>query len=645
MADEVARLQYRLEATTARFETQIKRAERAMSRSARRIERDAGSVDARVSRMGTRMATALAGLSTAAVVRGLDNTISSLDEIGKTADRLGLTTDALQELRSAAEQSGVAANTLDMAMQRFGRRVAEARQGAGEAKDALAEMGVALVDADGAARPVEAVLADVADAMASMSDQTDRNRLAMRLFDSEGVALVNMLRNGADGLEAMRDRAREMGAVIEEDSVRAAEALRTEIDLLSDAISTRFTAAIGSMAKAFNDFAGIRGPTEELQALRQELEQLDSDLDDAANVTDWLGRPNEELKAALEERRAIVVAGIERLRAASEAAAAGTTSTTTTTATSSSRSGGAEGSIADEMGAVEARIQALREEKALLKTTGLERERLRAQMGNLAIATDLERRAREEGLEVTTDLLREIFALGDAYEEAAIAVAEEVAAQDAAVEARREAAEATRDVERANEALLSSLSRGIANANSFEDALRRVAVQLAEVAIQGAFGVGPAAGLFGGGLAAVGRGLIAGVSGSSIAGGLGGYASPSLGSAGALYAKGGAFIGGREVVPFARGGVVGAPTLFPMAGGRTGMMGEAGPEAIMPLKRGPGGRLGVEASGGGTIVTNHIDARGATDPAAVEAAVLRGMAAVNAQTPSIVRDMRRRGQI
>lgn len=56
---------------------------------------------------------------------------------------------------------------------------------------------------------------------------------------------------------------------------------------------------------------------------------------------------------------------------------------------------------------------------------------------------------------------------------------------------------------------------------------------------------------------------------------------------------------GGNVVPFARGGVVNRPTVFPMANGM-GLMGEAGPEAIMPLTRDRNGRLGV--SGGGTVV-------------------------------------------
>ena len=62
------------------------------------------------------------------------------------------------------------------------------------------------------------------------------------------------------------------------------------------------------------------------------------------------------------------------------------------------------------------------------------------------------------------------------------------------------------------------------------------------------------------------------------------------------FANGGAFSQGK-VMPFARGGVVSAPTGFPMRGGM-GLMGEAGPEAIMPLARGPDGRLGVQAAGG-----------------------------------------------
>ena len=57
------------------------------------------------------------------------------------------------------------------------------------------------------------------------------------------------------------------------------------------------------------------------------------------------------------------------------------------------------------------------------------------------------------------------------------------------------------------------------------------------------------------------------------------------------------------VMPFAKGGVISQATAFPMRGG-TGLMGEAGPEAIMPLTRGPDGSLGVRAAGGGGRAVN-----------------------------------------
>jgi hypothetical protein len=68
------------------------------------------------------------------------------------------------------------------------------------------------------------------------------------------------------------------------------------------------------------------------------------------------------------------------------------------------------------------------------------------------------------------------------------------------------------------------------------------------------------------------------------------------------FATGGVFDGGN-VVPFAKGDIFDRPTTFPMADGRTGMLGEAGAEAIMPLTRGPDGKLGVRAEGNGGNVT------------------------------------------
>jgi lambda family phage tail tape measure protein len=77
-------------------------------------------------------------------------------------------------------------------------------------------------------------------------------------------------------------------------------------------------------------------------------------------------------------------------------------------------------------------------------------------------------------------------------------------------------------------------------------------------------------------------------------GGLAGNIIPN--AAGNIVAQG-------RIVPFADGGIVNSPTLFPMHGG-AGLMGEAGPEAIMPLARGADGKLGLRGGGGLSVTVN-----------------------------------------
>ena len=83
--------------------------------------------------------------------------------------------------------------------------------------------------------------------------------------------------------------------------------------------------------------------------------------------------------------------------------------------------------------------------------------------------------------------------------------------------------------------------------------------------------------------------------GGASGGGAFGWIAKAIGDLfGGGFARGGVFAQTGQVAAFARGGIVNQPTVFPFARG-IGLMGEAGPEAILPLRRGPGGRLGVEA--------------------------------------------------
>jgi phage-related minor tail protein len=101
---------------------------------------------------------------------------------------------------------------------------------------------------------------------------------------------------------------------------------------------------------------------------------------------------------------------------------------------------------------------------------------------------------------------------------------------------------------------------------------------------------------------------------SGIAGLFGGGSQAASDAAFLASAKGNVFAGGN-VIPFATGGVVNAPTFFPLSSGKTGLMGEAGPEAIIPLARGADGKLGIKGGfGGGQNVNITVNVQGGSAP-------------------------------
>ncbi len=124
-----------------------------------------------------------------------------------------------------------------------------------------------------------------------------------------------------------------------------------------------------------------------------------------------------------------------------------------------------------------------------------------------------------------------------------------------------------------------AFSRGVAGGRSLSDTLQSLGQRLSQLALRSAF-----------------KPLE-----SALTTGIESLVKAAIGATGAgatIPSANGNVVAGGRIAPFAGGGIVSAPAYFPL-GRDTGLMGEAGPEAIMPLSRGADGRLGVRAGGAG----------------------------------------------
>ncbi len=204
--------------------------------------------------------TAIVGLVGAAGFGLLiSRSLQATDTLSKTAAKIGTTTEALGALRYAADLTGVATQTMDMALQRFTRRTAEAAAGTGEAKGAIKELGINAQELN--RMPLDKRMIVLADAFEKVESESDRLRLAFKLFDSEGAALVNTLSQGSDGLKAMLGEAKVLGLTMSgsaakgvEDTVDSLTKLQSLFKGVTDQTVAAFAPAIEMIVERFTGF-------------------------------------------------------------------------------------------------------------------------------------------------------------------------------------------------------------------------------------------------------------------------------------------------------------------------------------------------------------------------------------------------------
>lgn len=252
------------------------------------MPRSGGRGIASISASTMKMAAGLAG---AAVVGkqlfdGLRGSIQAADDIAKMSERIGASTEALSEYRYVADLSGISFQTLTMGWQRMTRRISEAAGGMGEARDALAELGLSASYLNRLAPEQQFEI--LADAIGSVENPADRVRLAMRLFDSEGVALVQTMERGSAGIREMRAEAAGLGLTLSRDAATGAEEANDAISRLSaswdgfkQTMATAITPGVVASLQAITDFIAGQYNKDALfvqvKNIKQELRTLPND--------------------------------------------------------------------------------------------------------------------------------------------------------------------------------------------------------------------------------------------------------------------------------------------------------------------------------------------------------------------------------
>lgn len=172
---------------------------------------------------GTALVTAALIATTAVLFRTAQATATAGDEAAKAGRRLGLTAAEVQELGFAAEISGASIADVETGLRRLSKNARDAQRGLTTATDAFTDIGVAFEKSPGQLKEPLELLLDTSEAFKSLTNDTEKAALAQELFGRGGVKLLPLLVQGREGIEALREEARALGFVFDEDAAAAAE--------------------------------------------------------------------------------------------------------------------------------------------------------------------------------------------------------------------------------------------------------------------------------------------------------------------------------------------------------------------------------------------------------------------------------------
>lgn len=150
--------------------------------------------------------------------------------INDTAAKLGIGTRALQELQFATGLSGVSAESLTQALGFLGRTAGQAGAGSKEALHEFSRLGISLRGSDGQLKTTDALLGNIADAMARARSDNERLRISAALLGRGNSDLITALKGGSAAFGELRQEAEDLGGVLDDDLIAAADDAGDSID-------------------------------------------------------------------------------------------------------------------------------------------------------------------------------------------------------------------------------------------------------------------------------------------------------------------------------------------------------------------------------------------------------------------------------
>jgi len=175
--------------------------------------------------VGAAMGVAFAAIGTAAIGAGkalVDMTVEAAayaDEMLTQSTVTGMSVESLQGYSYAADLVDVSMETLTGSMAKQVKSMSNARDGSAKFADAYAKLGISVADSNGQLRDSETVYWETIDALGKISNETERDALAMQVFGKSAQELNPLIAQGSAGIAALTEEAKRMGAVLSEESI------------------------------------------------------------------------------------------------------------------------------------------------------------------------------------------------------------------------------------------------------------------------------------------------------------------------------------------------------------------------------------------------------------------------------------------